>query len=304
MERHHSIDDFLAWLAIEKGRSAKTIASYRSDLLRYQEHLMQVKVTPQEASAEDIVEFLKVLQSVGLAAASVTRNLVAVRGLHRFMVAEEMRFDDPTVHVEIPRVPRGLPKALSESEVLAVLDAVLGDDHVARRDRAILEALYGTGARVGELAGLSLGDLDLHDGLARLLGKGNVERIVPLGRQAAAALRAWFEPQGRGQMEPKRWARRSDAEAVFLNHRGSRLSRQSIWSIVCRYGSVAGLGGKLTPHVLRHCFATHMLNNGADIRTVQELLGHASISTTQVYTKVANERLLSVYRSAHPRATL
>ena len=297
------VEDFLAWLVIEKGRASNTVESYRRDLRRYQGHLGRRGKDALSATADDIVAFVHVLQGDGLAAASVTRTLVAVRGLHRYLVADEKRLDDPAVDVEIPPVPRGLPKALTVAEVASVIDAVAGTDHVARRDRAILETLYGTGARVSELVGLSLGDVDLHDGLVRVLGKGGTERIVPLGRHAASALLQWFEPQGRPQMEPERWARRSDADAVFLNQRGARLSRQGAWGVVRRYATAAGLGDRLSPHVLRHSCATHMLDHGADIRTVQELLGHASISTTQVYTKVSIERLMNVYRAAHPRAT-
>lgn len=296
-------EDFLTWLVIEKGRAANTLESYRRDLLRYQDHLSRRESDTLSATGDDIVAFVHVLQGSGLAAASVTRTLVAVRGLHRFMVAEEKRLDDPAVDVEIPPVPRGLPKALTVAEVASVIDAVEGDDHVARRDRAILETLYGTGARVSELVSLSFADVDLHDGLIRLLGKGSKERIVPVGRQAASALQRWFEPGGRPTMEPERWSRRRDADAVFLNQRGSRLSRQGAWGVVRRYGTAVGLGARLSPHVLRHSCATHMLDHGADVRTVQELLGHASISTTQVYTKVSIERLMNVYRAAHPRAT-
>ena len=296
-------EDFLTWLVIEKGRAQNTLESYRRDLLRYQDHLDRRGVEVVTATSDDIVAFVHVLVGSGLAAASVTRTLVAVRGLHRFLVAEEKRLDDPAVDVEIPQVPRGLPKALTVVEVASVIDAVVGDDRVARRDRAILETLYGTGARVSELVNLSLADIDLHDGLMRLLGKGGKERIVPVGRHAAEALQQWFEPQGRPEMEPERWARRSDADAVFLNQRGSRLSRQGAWGVVRHYATKVGLGAKLSPHVLRHSCATHMLDHGADIRTVQELLGHASISTTQVYTKVSIERLMNVYRAAHPRAT-
>lgn len=296
-------EDFLAWLVIEKGRASNTVESYRRDLLRYQGHLGRRGTDTLSATADDIVAFVHVLQGEGLAAASVTRTLVAVRGLHRHLVADEKRLDDPAVDVEIPQVPRGLPKALTVAEVASVIDAVAGAGHVARRDRAILETLYGTGARVSELVGMSFADVDLHDGLIRLLGKGGTERIVPLGGHAASALQQWFEPQGRPQMEPERWARRSDADAVFLNQRGARLSRQGAWGVVRRYATEVGLSDRLSPHVLRHSCATHMLDHGADIRTVQELLGHASISTTQVYTKVSIERLMNVYRAAHPRAT-
>jgi len=229
---------------------------------------------------------------------------VAVRALHRFLVDEGYAGADPAGEVGAPRVPQGLPKALSEDDVERLLGAVAGDDAVARRDRAILEVLYGTGLRISELVGLSLPDVALDEGLLQAFGKGSKERVVPVGRLARQALAAWLSPAGRGAMAPERWARRGDAEAVFLNARGGRLSRQGAWGIVRRYGDRVGLGERLTPHVLRHSCATHMLDHGADIRAVQELLGHASISTTQVYTRVSTERLRRVYESAHPRARL
>ncbi len=297
------LEDFLTWLAVERGRSVNTLSAYRRDLARYQLHLDRRGRTAISASADDVIAFVHVLTGEGLAASSITRTLVAVRGAHRFFVVEEMRPDDPAADVEIPRVPRGLPKALTVEQVSGLIEGVTGDDRVARRDRAILEVLYGTGARISEIVTLSIGDADLHDGLVRLMGKGSKERIVPLGRHAASALAAWFEPSGRGALQPERWARRGDAEAVFLNQRGGRLSRQGIWGVVTARGRAVGLGDELTPHVLRHSCATHMLDHGADIRTVQELLGHASISTTQIYTMVSTERLMTVYRSAHPRAT-
>jgi integrase/recombinase XerD len=200
-------------------------------------------------------------------------------------------------------VPRGLPKALSEADVARLLDAVTGDDAVARRDRAILEVLYGTGMRISELVGLSLADVDLVDRLVRVFGKGAKERVVPLGRLAAEALEAWLAPAGRGAMEPDRWRRRGDAEAVFLNQRGGRLTRQGAYGILRGHARRVDLDDRISPHVLRHSCATHMVDHGADIRAVQELLGHASISTTQVYTKVSTERLFAAWREAHPRAT-
>ncbi len=209
---------------------------------------------------------------------------------------------DPAVEVEVPRVPRGVPKALSEEEITELIEAAHATDPRGRRDRAILELLYGTGWRISELVGLSLADVDLAAGLIRAFGTGAKERLVPLGRCAAEALGDWLGPGGRPELEPEQWARRGDAESLFLNTRGGRLTRQGAWGIVRRYGDQVGLGPRLTPHVLRHSCATHMLDHGADIRAVQELLGHASISTTQIYTLVSTERLWSVYRSAHPRA--
>ena len=172
------------------------------------------------------------------------------------------------------------------------------------RDLALLELLYGTGARISEAVGLSVGGIDLDARLVRLFGKGAKERIVPFGTSAAEALEDWFSPRGRAKLVPAQWRRRDDAEAVFLNTRGGRLSRQAAWMIVKKYGDRAGITEHLSPHVLRHSCATHLLDHGADLRVVQEMLGHASISTTQVYTKVSQERLWDVYRSAHPRATL
>jgi integrase/recombinase XerD len=196
----------------------------------------------------------------------------------------------------------GLPKPLSEAEVESLLASVVGSSPLERRDRAILEVLYGTGIRISELVGLSLGDVDLTDRVMRVFGKGSHERVVPIGRMAADALSEWLNASGRGALVPERWARRGDAEAVFLNARGGRLSRQGAWGIVRTYADRVGLGDRLSPHVLRHSCATHMLDHGADIRVVQELLGHASVATTQVYTLVSAERLRSVYENAHPRA--
>lgn len=300
---HPAIDDFLTWLTVERGRAANTLVAYRRDLARYQAHLDRRGVDPMIASPDDVLAFIHVLQGEGLAPSSITRTLVAVRGLHRFLVADELRPDDPAADVEIPSIPKGLPKALTLQQVTALIDGVQGDDPVTRRDAALLEVLYGTGARISEIVGLSIGDVDLRDGLVRLMGKGSKERIVPLGRMAAAALERWLDVGGRAELAPQQWARRGDAEAVFLNQRGGRLSRQGAFGIIKQRGAVVGLADELSPHILRHSCATHMLDHGADIRTVQELLGHASISTTQIYTKVSTERLLTVYRSAHPRAT-
>lgn len=299
---HPTIDDFLTWLTVERGRAANTLVAYRRDLARYQAHLGRRGVDPLVATHEDVLAFVHVLQGEGLAPSSITRTLVAVRGLHRFLVADELRDDDPAADVEIPSVPKGLPKALTLAQVTALIEGVGGDDAVDRRDAALLETLYATGARISEVVGLSIGDVDLHDGLVRLMGKGSKERIVPLGRMAAAALDRWFALGGRNELAPRQWARRGDAEAVFLNQRGGRLSRQGAFGIIKGRGAAVGLGDELSPHVLRHSCATHMLDHGADIRTVQELLGHASISTTQIYTKVSTTRLVDVYKWAHPRA--
>lgn len=296
------VEEFLTWLAAERGRSANTLASYRRDLRGYCNWLDATGRRFDAVDASDLAAYVGALRDRGLAPASVKRATVAVRSLYRFRAQEGLAADDPSSGLETPRVPAGLPKALTEAEVAALLDAVVGDDPVARRDRALLEVLYGTGARISEVCALGLGDVDLDGGLVRLFGKGSKERVVPLGRYARVALVAWLSDEGRGAMAPEQFARRSDADAVFLNSRGGRLGRQGAWGVVRRHGETAGIADRLSPHVLRHSCATHMLDHGADIRAVQELLGHASISTTQVYTMVSNERLFAVYDAAHPRA--
>jgi integrase/recombinase XerD len=297
-----AVDEYLTWLVVEKGRAQNTIASYQSDLDQYAAFLHESGRTIDDARESDINALIGVLRKQGRAPRSVARAVSAVRGLHKFMANEDLRVDDPASAVEAPGVPRTLPKALTEEEVERLIDCIDGQDALARRDRALIEVLYGTGARISEACGLSLSDVDLHDCVARVFGKGAKERIVPLGRMAVAALSDYFGDGGRPALEPERWKSRDDRDAAFLNARGGRLRRQGAWGVVHKYGVMAGIGAKLTPHVLRHSCATHMLDHGADIRTVQELLGHASISTTQIYTSVSAERLWRVYDAAHPRA--
>lgn len=298
------VEDLLTWLRVERGRSTNTLKAYRLDLRAYVAWLDEQSLSIGEVDEATLTAYVGSLKASGRAASSVKRALVAVRGLHRFLAEEDEHGADPSAEVEMPRVPKGLPKALSEDEVARLLDSVVGDRPVDRRDRVILEVLYGTGLRISELVGLSLADIDLDAGLIRAFGKGSKERIVPVGSHATRALVAWLGEGGRPSLEPDRWARRGDAEALLLNSRGGRLSRQGAWLVVHRAGERVGLQGRLSPHVLRHSCATHMIDHGADVRTVQELLGHASINTTQVYTLVSRERLMAVYRTAHPRAVL
>ena len=295
-------EEFLSWMATERGRSANTLSAYRRDIHGYWSWLQRHGATLQTVDRPTLDAFVTERRAGGGAASSVARQVAAIRMLHRFLAEEGTRRDDPSVDIEGIRVPAGLPHPLSEDEVTALLAAPAANDPVGLRDRALLEFLYATGARISEACGLSLGDFDHEDQLVRLFGKGSKERIVPYGRHAAAALVEWLGPLGRPHMEPQRWGRRGDAQAVFLNTRGARLSRQAAWAMVKKYGDRIGLGSKLSPHVLRHSCATHLLDHGADLRIVQELLGHASISTTQIYTKVSQERMFDVYRSAHPRA--
>lgn len=296
-------EEFLAWLLAEKGRSANTLAAYRRDLHAYVEALRHRGRTITDASALDVEAFANQRRSAGAAPSSVARTMTAVRTMHRFLVEEGRRPDDPTADFEGIKVPAGLPKALTEEQVDRLLQSPSGTDPMDRRDRALLEFLYATGARISEACGLSMGDVDMDLGMVRLYGKGSKERLVPLGRMARETLHTWLE-QARAEFVPRQWFSRQDADAIFLDRRGRRLGRQAAWAIVTRHGQRSGLRLQLSPHVLRHSCATHMLDHGADLRIVQEMLGHASISTTQVYTRVSQEKLLTEYRAAHPRAAV
>lgn len=295
-------EEFLSYLAVEKGRAANSLAAYRHDLTAYLGFLAERGVALNDARPADVDAYMRSLRDAGRRPATTRRALAAIRGLHRFLVDERGARTDPTEDTVTPRVPAGLPRPLSEAEVLKLLASVVGDDARAQRDRAILELLYATGMRISELAGASLGDLDFEHGLLVVLGKGSKERIVPVGRHALAATRAWLDGGRREWRSAGRPPTRSDDESLLISRRGRRMSRQAIWTVVHSHGLRSGLGGRLTPHVLRHSCATHMLDHGADIRIVQEMLGHASITTTQVYTKVSQEQLRRVYEAAHPRA--
>jgi integrase/recombinase XerD len=308
--RDERLSDLLAeyetWLRVERGLAVNSLAAYRRDLRRYESYLRRVgeldPTTLNEATVAGYVNELRNARddvgSARYAPATIARAVAAVRSFHRFCAEEGLLASDPSEDIGSPRVPQGIPKALSEAEVAALLNAVTGDEPRALRDQAILETLYGAGLRISELVGLDLGDLDLYDGLVRVLGKGSKERVTPIGRTARAAIGDYLT---RGRPALSRPRARAEP-AVFLNARGGRLTRQGAWLVVRAAGDRAGLSDRLFPHVLRHSCATHMLDHGADIRVVQELLGHASLSTTQVYTKVSPERLRAVYDAAHPRA--
>ena len=300
-------EEFLSWLEVERGRSPRTLAAYRRDLAAYRAQVEARTGRGMEAAtAADLAAHLAALRRTHTAA-SVARAHSSIRGFHRFLVEEGWRADDPTVDLPSISVTDLLPKALSEEETERLLGAVVGTGPLVLRDRALLEVLYGTGARVSEVVGLNLGDVaDAVESpglpLVRVVGKGDKERVVPLGRLSRDALADWLSGQGRPLLVPKKWRRRSDAEAVFLNARGGRLSRVGAFGVVKKYAARVGLEAKVSPHVLRHSCATHMLGRGADVRVVQELLGHASIATTQRYTKVSPEHLRRAYEGAHPRA--
>lgn len=300
-EQHDDVKEFLAWLLSERGRSANTLNAYASDLEEYQSWLVSRHTDVRSVRAIDIDQYSKHLVERGLAPSTVARKMTSVRSMHRFQLVEGRSAFDPASDFEGVKVPSGIPKPLSEDEVAQLIASVSGSDSVSLRDRALLEFLYATGARISEACGLDLADIDHESGLVRLYGKGSKERIVPLGNMARRALEAWLE-DGRSSISSRAPKTRGDATAVFIDTRGGRLKRQAAWAIVSRYGSKAGFRKKLSPHVLRHSCATHMLDHGADLRIVQEMLGHASISTTQVYTKVSQDRLLDEYRRSHPRS--
>ncbi len=303
-----SAEEYLSWLEVERGRSPRTLSSYRRDLVAYQDVLAAHGPGPvdRRATSADVAAYVAALRRTR-SASTVARSLSTLRGFYRFLVEEGQSTVDPTSDLPGVSVADLLPKALSEEDTDRLLGAVVGTGPAFLRDRALLEVLYGTGARVSEVTGLNLGDVAdaLDPGalpLIRVYGKGSKERVVPLGRLAREALSAWLSEEGRELMVPAKWKRRSDADAVFLNVRGGRLSRVGAFGVVKKYAGRVGLAERVSPHVLRHSCATHMLARGADIRVVQELLGHASIATTQRYTKVSPEHLRRAYEAAHPRA--
>lgn len=295
-------EHFLRWMTVERGRATNTVASYRRDLQKYESFLEQLRHTVLTCGEEDVEKFVRLLQSSGEAVASTARRLAAVRMVHAHLVSEGFRSDNPAARIEGVKVPAGVPKPLSIEEVESLLNAVTGVDSLSLRDKALLEFLYATGCRISEACDLNLSDLDMPSRVVRLFGKGSKERVVPFGRTAEKHLQEYLSLRGREMLIPDLWAKSSDRDAVFLTNRGRRLNRQKAWSIVRAAGVAAGVQRELSPHVLRHSCATHMLEHGADLRIVQEMLGHATISTTQIYTKVSQERLINVYRSAHPRA--
>ncbi|MCT1618570.1 site-specific tyrosine recombinase XerD [Janibacter hoylei] len=299
-----AVRTWLTQLDVERGVSAHTLSAYARDAGRYLDHLAAAGVIdPGEVTEQHVSAFLAALRTGDadhppLAASSAARTLVAVRGLHKFLALEGLTDHNPAEDVAPPSPPSRLPKAIRLDEVTRLIDAAgVGDGPVPLRDRALLELLYGTGARISEVVGLDIDDLDLEVGAARLLGKGGKERIVPIGSYAVEAVQAWLV-RGRPELASAGRA----GPAVFLNRRGARLSRQSAWAVITTAADRAGLSGHVSPHTLRHSFATHLLEGGADVRVVQELLGHASVTTTQIYTMVTVQQLREVYAQAHPRA--
>jgi integrase/recombinase XerD len=297
------IERFLDHLAVERGVAPNTRTAYRRDLGLYLKYLSAHGIADAARVKEtDVSDFLASLRSSEYAPgkrysdATIARVLAAVRGLHRYLLREGDVRTDASEPIGTLRIPRALPKALSKEEVEGLLAAVPSDGGAAVRDRAMLELLSAAGLRISELTALDVDDVDLEVATVRCIGKGSKERVVPIGRAAVESVGAYL-----GQARPGFAKARSQA-ALFLNQRGQRLTRQGCWKLLKRYAERAKLTRRISPHTLRHSFATHLLDHGADIRVVQELLGHASVSTTQVYTLTSQEKLRKVYDSAHPRA--
>jgi integrase/recombinase XerD len=292
--------DFLSYLELERGLSRNTLNAYRTDLLQYGEFLADHRLDALEARPADIGDFLADLATgngrPACSAATVHRKTACLRSFYKHLRRDELIGDDPTAALSAPRRSKKLPQVLNYSEVQKLLAAPRGGEPTSLRDRALLEVMYACGLRASETIGLELADVDLHEGFLRARGKGSKERLVPLGRQAIAAISAYLRG-GR----PKLVGERHEPK-LFVNFRGGPLSRQGLYKIVQRHAREAGLAGQMSPHTLRHSFATHLLAGGCDLRAVQEMLGHADIATTQIYTHLSGQQLKDVYFKAHPRA--
>jgi integrase/recombinase XerD len=292
------VRDFIRYMIVEQGLSANTVDSYRRDLEQYMAYISE-NCGIQDWNGVDrsmIAQYLFQLKDKGRSAATIARQTASIRQFHRFLLRENRTSRDPSHHIGAPKTERRLPKVLSTREVEALLYAPDTTTPAGIRDRAMLEVLYATGVRVSELVQLDLDDLHLAMGFVRCMGKGGKERLVPLGRAAIQATEQYL-----AEARPK-LAKHKTTNAVFLNQRGERLTRQGLWKILKKLALKAGIQQEITPHTLRHSFATHLLENGADLRAVQEMLGHADISTTQIYTHVTKHRLKDIYAATHPRA--
>jgi integrase/recombinase XerD len=294
----HLMLDFLAYLEFERGLSRNTLEAYRSDLLQYGRFLLERDVSALEASSADVADFLSALAtSNGASTATIHRKAACLRSFYRHLRREGMLENDPTAALSAPRRGRRLPHVLTRDEVNRLLAEADNTEPAGRRDRALLETMYACGLRASETIGLELADLDLEEQVLRAKGKGSKERVVPIGRQAVQALRIYLT-NGRPHIVGAR-----PESHVFVNFRGGPLTRQGLYKIVRRHAMRAGLEDRMSPHTLRHTFATHLLAGGCDLRSVQEMLGHADVATTQLYTHLTSQRLKDVYFKAHPRAT-
>ena len=288
------IDRYLSFLSAERGLSPHTLEGYRRDLEDLALYLDRVGRDLGSVDVEVLMGYLMNLAARGLSPATIRRRLSAIRGFYAFLVEMELLDSDPTEGLDNPRTWKHLPQVLSLDEVERLLQAPPGDNPRGLRDRAMLEVLYATGVRVSELVSLRLVDLDMERGVLKVLGKGKKERVVPLGEEAIGWLRRYLEV--RGELDKK------GSAYLFLSNRGGPMTRQRFWQIIKEYARRVGITKGISPHTLRHSFATHILERGADLRSVQELLGHADLSTTQIYTHVARAHLEKIYKKSHPRA--
>jgi integrase/recombinase XerD len=298
------LEQFLAHIDVERGLSRATVKAYESDIRRYVDWLRGRGIDTLNAIAkQDVEDYVAFLDAAGESARSKARRLASIHEFHKFALAQHAVADDVAAAVKAPKASSDLPDVLSIDEVGRLLDTAAmhgSDDPVVLRDHALLEFMYATGSRVSEAVGADLNDIDMNEHVARLTGKGSKQRLVPVGRYAQEALTAYFNA-GRSALERKAKGT-PERRAIFLNKRGRRLSRQSVWEIIRLAGERAHIDRPLHPHTLRHSFATHLIQGGADVRTVQELLGHASVTTTQIYTHVSPENLIETYLTSHPRA--
>jgi len=290
------IDSFLSYLSVERGLAGNTIVSYKRDLNFYMDFLFARHIdTLSKTSKNDIVDFMFYQKEKGLSANSICRRLAAIKVFYRFLVRERILKSDPTSLIDSPKLWKKIPQTLSANEVGALLNQPNIRNRQGIRDRAILETLYATGMRVSEAVNLKKDNVNMDIGFLRCVGKGNKERVIPLGRKAIISLKRYLE-FSRPQLLKKR-----ESNLLFLNRFGKSISRQSLWKIIKRYAKEARIKKPIRPHILRHSFATHLLEHGADLRSVQEMLGHANISTTQIYTHIDKERLKAIHKMFHPR---
>ena len=289
------LDQFLDGIWLESGLSANTLAAYRTDLLAFQIWLAKKGLTLEQVTRADLLAYLAANVRAGLSPRSSARHLSTLRRFYRYLLIQGRTQADPTADVRSPVIGRPLPKNISEQGVEKLLSTPPRDTALGSRDRAMLETMYASGLRVSELVGLTLNELDLTTGLVRVVGKGGRERIVPLGEEASESLREYLG-QARSDI-----LKAQLTDAVFVTRRGGPMTRQAFWQLIKRYAQQAGIGAEFSPHSLRHAFATHLLNHGADLRSVQMLLGHTDLSTTQIYTQVEHSRLKAVHARCHPR---
>lgn len=299
MEMTTAISSFLIHVRVEKGLSENTLSAYRRDLKKFEEFTKQRKLTLEAVTRDELVDFLAGLYRLKLESRTVARQLATLRNFFRFAQVQELIPEDPSINLDSPKIRRHLPGYLRLEEVEKLLEQPDAKTPTGLRDRAMLEVLYSTGLRVSELTGLGVSDLDSKVGCVRCVGKGDKERIIPVGKKALGAVDKYLR-EGRPELLSQ--AKTAGSRALFVNRRGVALSRVGVWKILSAYGRRAGLRVALTPHMLRHSFATHLLERGADLRSVQLMLGHADISTTQIYTHVVEERLKQIYKAHHPRA--